>query len=189
MSHASFYVKILLHFSLGRGNHICAIVRVWRSGNNLQESVLSFHQVGPGYWTQIVRLGSNHLWAISASLFWHFFVVTLRKCELVHVALSVFQLDDTDMDLSTITRALSGYWHGLTGEPWSADSTLPFDPRLLTMGGRLDKTGLNDIHKSRVMKLFLRTRQVTYQEKDWKRSHKQPSGVLVKSMHKRKLSP
>lgn len=57
------------------------------------------------------------------------------------------------------------------------------------MGGRLDKTGLNDIHKSRVMKLFLRTRQVTYQEKDWKRSHKQPSGVLVKSMHKRKLSP
>jgi hypothetical protein len=38
-----------------------AIIYIWRLGDNLQESVLSFHYVGPRDGTQVIRMGSTYL--------------------------------------------------------------------------------------------------------------------------------
>lgn len=43
----------------------CALVHIWRSGDALQELILSFHPVGPGDQTQVVSLGSLHLYPLS----------------------------------------------------------------------------------------------------------------------------
>jgi hypothetical protein len=43
-----------------------AILRVWQSGDDLQESVLSFcHVCSEGFWTQVVRVGSKQLYPLS----------------------------------------------------------------------------------------------------------------------------
>ena len=39
--------------------------RIWRSKDNQQESVLSFHHVGPGDQTQGIRLGGACLYPLS----------------------------------------------------------------------------------------------------------------------------
>lgn len=44
---------------------MCVTMHVWRSEDNLQESVLSFQHVVSGALTQIVRLGSKHLCPLS----------------------------------------------------------------------------------------------------------------------------
>lgn len=38
---------------------------VWRSGDNVKELVLSFHQVGPGARTQVMKLGGKRLYPLS----------------------------------------------------------------------------------------------------------------------------
>lgn len=40
---------------------ICVCSYILRSEDTLQESLLSFHHMGPGDWTQIIRLGSRTL--------------------------------------------------------------------------------------------------------------------------------
>lgn len=42
-----------------------SVAHVWRSEKNLWESVSSFYLVGPGYGTQIIRLGHKHLYFLS----------------------------------------------------------------------------------------------------------------------------
>lgn len=47
---------------------VCVCVHVtaylWRAEDHFQESILSFHYVGPRDWTQVVRLGSKYLYPI-----------------------------------------------------------------------------------------------------------------------------
>lgn len=37
---------------------------MWKTEVNLQESFLSFYHVGPKVGTQVIRLGSKHLWVL-----------------------------------------------------------------------------------------------------------------------------
>ena len=46
-------------------NIYCITKHVWRSEDNLQEWVLSFHHVDPREQTQVVRLGSKCLYLLS----------------------------------------------------------------------------------------------------------------------------
>lgn len=108
MSRASFYIKIFITFiSRGRESHLCHSVCM-EGRRHLQESVPSFHQVSPRYelrWSSLAASASEPSQLPS----FYVFEATLRKCECVHVALAVFQLDDKGLDLSAITRALSEY--------------------------------------------------------------------------------
>lgn len=49
----------------GRGRKCAHCLHVLRSEGNLQESVLSFHHVGPEDRTQVVRFGGKHLYLLS----------------------------------------------------------------------------------------------------------------------------
>lgn len=69
---ASFYfLSFLLCLFLGwlvclqEGWYVHAVVYVCRLEDNFQDSVLSFHQLGPRYPTQITRLSSNHIYSLS----------------------------------------------------------------------------------------------------------------------------
>lgn len=46
---------------VGVGAHVCTMVYMWKSEDNFQESVLTFHHVGPGDWTDVDRLGAGML--------------------------------------------------------------------------------------------------------------------------------
>ena len=38
---------------------MCVMVRMWRSEDNLQKLVLSFHHIGPSYQTWVIRHGNS----------------------------------------------------------------------------------------------------------------------------------
>jgi hypothetical protein len=46
---------------------VCAsiTVRIWQSENNFVKLVLSFHHIGPGDQSQIIRLGGKHFYPLS----------------------------------------------------------------------------------------------------------------------------
>ena len=45
----------------GGGAAFCAVSHMWRSEDNMQESIFSFHDVGPRNQTQVVRLSGGYL--------------------------------------------------------------------------------------------------------------------------------
>lgn len=53
-----FHFVVLIYFLKGKG---CMRHSTWWSEDSFQESVLSFHHVGPGNRTSVVRLGGNRL--------------------------------------------------------------------------------------------------------------------------------
>jgi hypothetical protein len=60
----------------GMGSCACntrAIALRWRSEDNLQEPVLSFHRVGPGDSIQVCQVGSKHLASLT-SMGWGVFM-------------------------------------------------------------------------------------------------------------------
>lgn len=58
--------------------HTYAVIGLWMSGDNIQESVLSFHHEGSWDWIQVIKFGSKCLYLLRhlASLEHAF----LRRC-------------------------------------------------------------------------------------------------------------
>lgn len=58
-----FITVLFVCMCVCRSTHTMACL--WISEDNFQELVLSLHQVGPGYQTQVIRLCSKHLYLLS----------------------------------------------------------------------------------------------------------------------------
>lgn len=70
------YIFLLLHFVylLCVCIYVCAFTVccavLWRSKDNLQESFLSFHHMGPGDPTQVMKIGGKYLYLPSCLASW-----------------------------------------------------------------------------------------------------------------------
>lgn len=80
-SRLCMYVCMYFVCVMGEG-YPCALVPLWLSENNLQGSNLSFHDVDPEAWIQVLRLGDKSLYLLSplAGPRCYFYLVRWVRC-------------------------------------------------------------------------------------------------------------
>lgn len=72
--------------------HIHTHVHVWRLEDNFRDSVLFFHYVGPGVWTQVIRIGGKSLSAEPSCLHWKGIVTMVSMTRTVWCLLTYCKL-------------------------------------------------------------------------------------------------